>query len=115
MPVIDYNRTVYYQFYHKYNPDTTLNYIGATTNIYNRTYYHKKACTMPEHPHYNDKLYQRIRDNGGWNDWILMVLENYPAKNKIEQDERLVFWSKTVYDRSYFRGRVEFFHEIELP
>ena len=33
---------------------------------------HKTYCNLETHKNYNVKLYQMIRDNGGWSNWSMI-------------------------------------------
>ena len=59
-------------------------YIGSTTNIVRRMYIHKSKCNNANDKAYNNKKYQYIRDNGGWENWKYKILELYPCNNKSE-------------------------------
>jgi len=50
-------------------------YIGSTSNIRNRKYQHKNCCINLNDKHYNLKIYQTIRENGGFENWRMVVLE----------------------------------------
>ena len=43
-------------------------YIGSTTNIKDRIKTHKSRCNKPETLHGKFRLYNFIRDNGGWDE-----------------------------------------------
>ena len=59
-------------------------YIGSTVNKHRRKAHHKSVCNNPNHMSYNIRLYQFIRDNGGFDNWDLIILEEYPTENKNE-------------------------------
>jgi len=44
-------------------------YVGHTTNLYTRKATHKSFCNNLENPHIQIKIYQVIRNNGGWENW----------------------------------------------
>ena len=66
------------------DPAITEIYIGSTLNQYKRKNVHKSDCNNPNRKLYNMRLYQFIRDNGGFDNWNLIILEEYPAENKNE-------------------------------
>ena len=37
---------------------------------------------------YNHKKYQYIRENGGWENWSMILIEKYPCNNKLELEKR---------------------------
>jgi hypothetical protein len=50
-------------------------YVGHTTNFTQRKYTHKHSCTNPESRSYNFRVYQFIRDTGGWENWNMVEIE----------------------------------------
>jgi len=64
-------------------------YIGHTNNIENRIREHSCATTNINESCYNSKIYKTIRENGGFNNWILNELFSYfcdfTESRKIEQ------------------------------
>jgi hypothetical protein len=50
-------------------------YVGSTVNLKNRIYKHKTNCTNSNSEKYNTKIYQFIRENGGFNNWKFNILE----------------------------------------
>lgn len=59
-------------------------YIGSTVNKHRRKAHHKTNCNNPNNRKYNIRLYQFIRENGGFDNWDLVILEEYPTENKNE-------------------------------
>ena len=60
-------------------------YIGSTHDKIEREKNHKSDCNNEnQETHYNLKVYIFIRDNGGWDNWIFEVIEEFPCENKIE-------------------------------
>ena len=80
---IDYSKTVMYKLMCK-DPSVKDIYISQTTNPVLRKSQHKMASV-----HQNTKLYKCIRDNGGWNNWQLIVLENFPCNSSHEADKKV--------------------------
>ena len=60
-------------------------YIGSTTNIIKRRNNHKKCCNNPNSKGYNTYKYQFIRDHGGFENWCLIVLEEFSCNSKLEK------------------------------
>ena len=75
---MDYSNCVIYKIQHKDNND--LLYVGHTTNFTKRKYQHK--CNISTNDKYNIKLYQMIRENGGWDDFNMIVVKEFPCENK---------------------------------
>ena len=70
--------------------DTSITdcYVGSTTNIIKRRQYHKSDCNNEKSKHYNRYVYQFIRNNGNWQNWSLVLIENYSCNNKLELERR---------------------------
>ena len=66
------------------DPNITDIYIGSTTNFYQRKRAHKCNCNNSNSRGYNLQVYKFIRDNGGWENWRMLLLEFYECNNKLE-------------------------------
>ena len=55
-------------------------YIGSTKDFMKRRYCHKSKYKMGS----NLKVYQFIRNNGGWENWTMKSIINYPCNSKRE-------------------------------
>ena len=49
-------------------------YVGSTMNFINRKWQHKNICNNINSKGYNYKIYQIIRENGGWANWRMVVI-----------------------------------------
>ena len=87
----DYNNTVIYKICCN-NPDITEVYVGHTTNFLNRKYGHKTACNNENVKRHNQKVYQFIRENGGWESWAMLIIEKFPCNSIIEAHSRERFY-----------------------
>lgn len=74
---MDYSKTLIYHFVCQ-DTNITSSYVGSTTNLSQRKNSHKRNCHNESHKDYNILLYKTIRDNGGWTNWKMVVLEEYP-------------------------------------
>ena len=81
---IDYAKTIIYKLVHKDDLYDENIYTGHTTDMTKRRCQHKTACTNPNDEHYNQKKYKYIRENGGWDEWLMIEIEKYPCKDKPE-------------------------------
>jgi len=86
---IDYSNTIFYKIYCK---DASIDdlYIGHTTNFVQRKYAHKQGCKNNKSSNYNCKLYKTIRDNMGWDNWMMEIIafhncDDLYAAKKLEQ------------------------------
>ena len=77
----NYSKTSIYKICCK---DTTITdiYIGSTCNFSKRKYQHKKDCNNNS----NIKVYQFIRDNGGWINWNMIQIKEFSCENRREKD-----------------------------
>ena len=83
--MVNYNNSIIYKLCCK-----TLNvkdiYIGSTTNFKQRKKEHKYACTKETSKLYNQKKYQFIRENGGWDNWDMIMIKEFNCENKRQLD-----------------------------
>jgi hypothetical protein len=86
----DYSKAVVYKLCCK---DVQIKdiYIGSTCNFSRRKCLHKNFCNNEKNKAYNLKVYQFIRDNGGFGFWDMIQVEAYPDctnKKELGQYER---------------------------
>jgi len=63
-------------------------YVGHTTDMTKRKHAHKSRCHNEKDKHHNLKIYQIIRENGGWENWNMVLVEKFPCKDKHEACKR---------------------------
>ena len=80
MPVVDYSKCVIYKIQHQSKDE--LLYVGSTTHFGNRKTQHKSKCHNPNDKQYKQRLYQTIRDNGGWDEFNMVIVKEFPCDNK---------------------------------
>ena len=84
---IDYSNTIFYKIFCK-NPEIIDLYVGHTTNFVQRKHGHKQNCINMKSPNYKYKLYNFIRNNGGWDNWNMEIIafhncdDHYHARKK---------------------------------
>lgn len=78
------------------DPEITDCYIGSTCNLYLRKSQHKQVCNNPNDNRHNLKVYQFVRENGGFDNWTIVVLEQYPCNSKIEMHMRERYWFENL-------------------
>ena len=83
---IDYSKCCIYKIEHL--EDENLVYVGHTTNWDKRKCQHKQYCKNDKSNKYNYKLYQMIRENGGWEMFVMVEVEKYPCLDRREADKR---------------------------
>jgi len=80
--IIDYSNTIIYKITCK---DTNVSdvYVGHTTNFIQRKHAHKQGCI-------NDKckLYEAIRNNGGWDNWNMDIINFFNCKDHFEARQK---------------------------
>ena len=59
-------------------------YVGSSTNMKQRKKGHKDNCYNENSDKYNLKVYKYIRDNGGWSNWSMIWIKNFPCNSKRE-------------------------------
>ena len=72
---IDYSNTIIYKIYCR-EPNIKEIYIGHTSNFVNRKSLHKSSCKNS-----SSKLYCYIRENGGWDNWKIKIIDDIECKN----------------------------------
>lgn len=119
---IDYSKSVIYKLCCK---DTTIEdiYVGSTTNFIKRKAQHKTTCNNENIDHHNCYKYQFIRDNGGFNNWDMILIKDYPtdSKRNLEMEERRIIEElkptlnkqlPTRDKKEYIEINKEYFNEI---
>jgi len=79
-----YENAFIYKIKHNEDYEDLNIYIGSTTNFKNRKYQHKVNCNNENHQNYSSKVYEYIRNNGGWDDWVMIPIEQYSCNSKKE-------------------------------
>lgn len=84
---IDYSKSCIYKIVCK-NSQIKDCYVGSTTDLVRRRQNHKHDCTHSNRKGYNAYVYQFIRENGGWNNWQVLHIEDYPCNSRLELEKR---------------------------
>jgi hypothetical protein len=87
---IDYSNTIIYKITCK---DTNIKdvYVGHTTNFVQRKHAHKQGCNNAKSTNYKCKLYEVMRNNGGWTNWNMEIInffnciDHYEARKKEQE------------------------------
>ena len=79
---INYSKTIIYRIVCK-NPEVKDCYVGSTTDFKSRKRMHKKCCNYETIKGYNIKVYQFIREHNGWENWEMLEIEKYNAKDNL--------------------------------
>ena len=83
---MDYSKCCIYKIEH--NDDESLVYVGHTTCFNKRKTAHKSNCKNENYKYYNIKVYQMIRENGGWDMFKMIEVEKYPCADRREAERR---------------------------
>jgi predicted GIY-YIG superfamily endonuclease len=89
---IDHSNTTIYKLVHKEDYDNVNIYIGSTTDFIRRKNKHKSCCNCVTNKSHNDKKYQYIRDNGGWDCFNMIEVEKFPCNDGNEARAREEYW-----------------------
>ena len=84
---IDYSNTIIYKIICK---DSNVNdvYVGHTTNFVQRKHAHKQSCINNKSHNYKCKLYETIRNNGGWDNWNMEIINFFNCKDHFEARQK---------------------------
>jgi hypothetical protein len=84
---IDYSNTIIYKITCK-DPDIKDVYVGHTTNFVQRKHAHKQNCNNPKSSNYACKLYNTIREKGGWTNWHMEILNFFNCFDHFEARQK---------------------------
>jgi len=87
----DYKNTKIYMIYCNDSNITDI-YIGYSTNIQDRMKVHRRCCNNPANKSYSTRMYNFIRNNGGWNNWSYRIIQQPYCLSKKESEEKEYFW-----------------------
>jgi len=88
----DYSKTIIYKLVKNDDYNNENIYVGSTTNFVKRKCGHKRSCCNENKKEYNRKVYQIIRENGGWENWKMIEIEKYPCADNNEAHAREEYW-----------------------
>ena len=71
---INYKNACIYEIVCK-DINVTQRYVGSTTNLIQRRSEHKKVCNNENGKHYNYYVYQFISENGSFENWDVVLIE----------------------------------------
>jgi hypothetical protein len=89
--MVNYSESIIYKICCR-NTDIKEIYIGSTTNFRLRKCQHKTICHNNKNKKYNLRVYQFIRDNGGWENFDMVQVEQYNATDKRDLHSRERHW-----------------------
>ena len=80
----DYTKTVIYKIVCN-NPEVKEIYVGSTCNFSKRKCDHKSTTHNSNSPKYELYLYRYIRYYGGWENWTMIPIRQYPCVDKMSK------------------------------
>jgi len=80
---IDYSNTIIYKITCN-DSNVTDKYVGHTTNFIQRKYAHKDGCINEKSSNHKCKLYETIRQHGGWSNWKMEIINFFNCKDHYE-------------------------------
>ena len=84
---IDYSKTYFYKIVCN-DPEIKSTYVGHTTDFKRRKYEHKSCCENDNSKMYNFKLYKTIRENGGFCNWSMVLIDTICCDNSLEAKKK---------------------------
>lgn len=104
----DYSKTVIYKIQHKDNQE--LVYVGSTTNYYIREIHHKSLSTKK-----SQKVYKMIRENGGWDCFMMTKVKDFPCNTKqeaqLEEDRVMLNLEACMNTYRPSRSRLQYYND----
>lgn len=83
----DYSKSIIYKLCCNDTNITDI-YIGSTSNFSRRKTQHKQDCKYSTRKGHNFKVYKFIRENGGWENWSMIMLHEFSCDNKLQRDKK---------------------------
>ena len=91
--IINYDKTIFYKIICKNTIPDNYFYVGHTTNFTLRKQKHKSASK-----HENTELYKKIRENGGWDNWDMIIIDTIKCEDRIEAKKKEQEYYKIISD-----------------
>jgi len=91
----DYSKGLIYKLCCK-DPTIKEIYVGSTTNFTQRKRGHKSDCCNININRYNFKVYQFIRENGGFQNWNMVLIEYFPCETELELCRKEDYWKQEL-------------------
>ncbi len=82
---VDYQKTIIYKLC-CLDVNITDIYVGSTTNFKLRNYDHRNCCNNPNNKDYNNYKYKFIREHGGYENWRMIQIKEFPCNSKREAE-----------------------------
>jgi len=92
---IDYKNTIFYKIVCR-DLEVKDCYVGHTTNFKRRKTEHKSRCNNEKGKHYHFKVYQYIRENGGWDNWDMIEIERKECIDCLDAKKTERYWIEAL-------------------
>jgi len=79
----DYSKSLIYKIV-SLDPEITDCYVGSTLNFKQRKASHKNNCNNSSQKAYNFNVYKFIREHGGWENFQMLQIEEFPCNTNHE-------------------------------
>ncbi len=99
-----------YTIYKIYSKDNKYVYVGSTKNLNDRTTKHIHCSKNKNSKKYNSKVYETIRENGGWNEFIIEKIEEMYCNKKdalIRETELMKILNSNLNSYKAYRSQEE--------
>ena len=90
--MVDYSKGVIYKIKRYDDENDEMILVGSTCDIIRRASEYKRKSNNPNSRDYNIPSHQFIRDNGGWSNFVMEKLEDYPCNDDKELKQREEEW-----------------------
>jgi len=101
-----------YRISHKLDYENENVYIGSTSNLHKRKITHKSNCINEKSKDFHYKVYQYIRENGGFDNFqfiILRVCDNVDKKELIKLEQSFIdVYEPTLNSQSASQTKKEY-------
>ena len=81
------------------DPKIDYCYIGSTQNFTKRKIKHKSMCNNASNSITNTKLYNTMRENGGWDNFQMTPIEKYECDTPLQAHMREQIWINNIEEK----------------
>ena len=97
------------------NPEIKEIYVGSTKNLYERRRKHKEhSYGLSKSKQSMYYVYTYIRENGGWDNWDIIVIEKYNCEEKHELKYRERYWLETLNAKLNSKSPIKSKEELKV-
>ena len=86
-------------------------YIGSTTSFRSRKNQHKGCCNNENHKSHNLKIYKKIREYGGWENWNMIIIDEGKeltfTQARIKEEELRIKYNGNLNSQRAYRTEEE--------